>query len=155
MATDWTALQAAALQTASLQAALETSGATCLYWRDGQQILSQENGVRPLLHWLRQDPKALQGVLIADKVVGKAAALLIVYGGVAGVYAGVLSEPAAAVLTAAGIPFTAGARVARIRNRAGDGLCPMEARVLAVDDPEQAYRVLSQAVFGDTEPNKR
>lgn len=140
MMVDWTALHVA----------LEASGATCLVQRDGEQMVSAESGIRPLLSWLRETPDTLYGALVADKVVGKAAALLLVHGGVAGVWAGVISEPAAAVLERAGILFAAGERTARIRNRAGTGLCPMEARVLAIEDPAQAYRVLQEAVFGQS-----
>ena len=41
---------------------------------------SQERGVKPLLHLLTDKKGFLKGAFVADKVIGKAAALLMVLG---------------------------------------------------------------------------
>ena len=63
---------------------------------------------------------------MADKVVGKGAAALMVLGRVRRVYADVLSEPAYGLLFQTGISVSYGRLVSAIRNRAGNGWCPVE-----------------------------
>ena len=63
----------------------------------------------------------LKGFSAADKVVGKGAAFLYVMAGVKEVYASVMSEKAAALLSEYGIDGFCGQKVDRIRNRQGTG----------------------------------
>ena len=71
---------------------------------DGEVSTYGKPGVRDLEHLLKHQPEVLKGALVADKVVGKAAAALMVVGGVAQVYAEVLSEKAVPFLQKAQIP---------------------------------------------------
>ncbi|HIW72699.1 MAG TPA: DUF1893 domain-containing protein [Firmicutes bacterium] len=130
----------------ALYALLENEGLTCVVSRDGALFRSEERGVRPLLHWLRADPAFCRGGLAADRVVGKAAAMLFVYGGIRAVYAGVVSEPALAVLRRAGVEADYGKLVPYIINRDRTGRCPMETLVLEVDDPAEAFALLDRKV---------
>ena len=63
---------------------------------------------------------------IADKVVGKGAAALMVLGGVEGLFADVVSRPALELLAGAGIAVEYTVVVPNIVNRAGTGTCPVE-----------------------------
>ncbi len=130
-----------------LKAALETGGYTCVLWANGELLFSRERGVKPLLCWIREG-KDLRGALAADKVVGKAAALLYAYMGASAVYAGVAGEAAAAVLARHSVFAEIGRTVPRIRNRAGTGFCPMETAVWDVEDPAEAFALLQQKVYG-------
>lgn len=112
--------------------------------RDGREHVSDRRGIAPVLELLDRDPGFLQGAAVADKVVGKAAALLFVRGGVEGVYARTLSEKAAAVLQAHGLRVACLEKVPYIVNRAGDGMCPMERCVWEIDDPLMAEAALRQ-----------
>lgn len=125
---------------------LQTQAATCVCVGQGEPYISYERGIRPLLILLRQHPEQLCGAQVADKVVGKAAALLFCYGKIGQLYAQVLSRPAKEVLEKEGIAFSYGSLVERIRNRTGDGLCPMEERAMTVDSPAQAYEMFSEIV---------
>ncbi len=108
-----------------------------------QGVLSaQERGIKPILHWLAYAPDALRGAAIADKVVGKAAALLFIQGGISCLHTRVISQPALDILTAHQITVTYDQKVERISNRAGDGLCPMESRVIDIFDPAEGYAAL-------------
>ena len=73
-----------------------------------------------------------------------AAAMLMVYGGVAQVYASVISEPAATCFTENGIVYFCDQTVDYIVNRSGDGMCPMEQCCLTIDSPAEAYTALKQ-----------
>ncbi|MCI8553873.1 MAG: DUF1893 domain-containing protein [Clostridiales bacterium] len=122
------------------------SKASCLVLRGGRRLTSSERGIRPLLNWLREDSRCFEQACVADKIVGRAAALLLVYGGVEQVYADTLSEGAAAVLTAFSIPYICGRCVPFIRNRENTGMCPMEQRVQGIETPQEAFAILSAAV---------
>lgn len=64
---------------------------TCVWCRDDELLTSKEAGLRPLLTRIREG-KDLSGFYAADKIVGRAAALLYVKLGAAGVYASVMSR---------------------------------------------------------------
>ena len=116
---------------------LEKENYTCVICRGDDVITDRRRGVRPLLELL-ESGKDLHGYSAADKVVGKAAAFLYCLLGVKALHAGVLSVPARDVLVSAGISVEWGSLVPAIRNRAGDGFCPMETAVWDLTDPALA-----------------
>lgn len=92
----------------------------------GQVRTFSKPGVRDLEHLLDHEPEMLRGALIADKVIGKAAAGMAAYGGVRAVYADVLSRRAIPLLEANGIPYAYAALCERIIRPEGDTRCPLE-----------------------------
>ena len=114
---------------------------TCALCRGEELLTDTRRGVAPLLALL-DSGRDLTGYAAADKVVGKAAAFLYVRLGVTHVYAPVMSEPARAVLTAHGIEAAWDTCPPAIRNRAGDGYCPMERAVWDLTDPAEAEKVV-------------
>ncbi|MBQ8917946.1 MAG: DUF1893 domain-containing protein, partial [Oscillospiraceae bacterium] len=111
-------------------------------------------GVKPLLNWLQQTSN-WQGYCAADRVVGRAAAFLYLLMGVKQLYAGVLSQHALRLLEQHHIECEYGRLVPAIRNRAGDGFCPMESAVRNIDDPEEAVSVIKQTLEALQERKKR
>lgn len=114
---------------------------TCVFYKAEQVVTCKERGVKPLLA-LMAAGKDLQGWSVADKVVGKAAAMLYVCMNVREVYAPVMSEGAEQTLLRHGIAALYDTCVERIQNRRGDGLCPMESAVWDIDDPQKALEIL-------------
>lgn len=100
---------------------------------------SKERGVKPLMHLLKEKKGFLKGASVADKVIGKAAALLMALGEIKEVHTLIISEPAIKVFEKYNIPCFYDKKVDRIVNRTGDGLCPMETLCLDVDDPQEAF----------------
>ena len=104
-----------------------------------------ERGIKTLLSlqagWL-------SGAFVADRIVGKAAAMLLVRGGAVEVYAEVISEPALEVFKAHRIICLYGTVVKNIINRDKTGICPMEQAVSGVDDIEKAYGILVEKTGG-------
>ena len=82
---------------------------------------------------------SFKGFTAADKVVGKAAALLYALMGVSSLYASVISEGALTVCKSFGISVEYGALAQNIINRRGDGFCPMEQAVADISDPQTAF----------------
>ena len=120
---------------------LESGGYTCVI-TDGDLVLtSTMRGVKPLVQFL-ESGKAFAGFSAADKVVGRATAYLYVLLGVKELFAQVISKPALAVLQANGIAVEFGDLVPNIINRKGDGICPFEAAVMDITDPQNAYTAI-------------
>ena len=95
--------------------------------RKGDTIrIFRQPGVRDLLTLLHAEPEFTAGASIADKVVGKGAAALMVLCGFSEVWAEVLSVPARELLEQAGVKVGCRTEVPNIINRAGDGICPVE-----------------------------
>lgn len=111
---------------------------TLVLCKDGEFLQSDRHGVAPMLDFLREG-RDLSGCSAADRVVGKAVAMLFLKAGIREVYAKTLSEGAETYLTAHGIPVQAETRTKRILNRAGTGPCPMEATVTDTEDAEEGY----------------
>ncbi len=111
--------------------------------------LSEEKGIRPMILWLEESPDFLRGASVADKIVGRAAAMIMTYAGVKEVYASVISNSAIEVLKDAGIDVTYSMSAIAISTRRGDGICPMERAVAPIKDPEAAYKALREKVFSE------
>ena len=67
---------------------------SCIICNNHEIRLFHERGVKDIYRLLKEEPDFLNGSFIADKVIGKAAAALMILGGVKEVFAGVISRPA-------------------------------------------------------------
>ncbi len=112
----------------------------------GELHTSSKKGIAPIMEVLATDPKFLQGALVADRVIGKAAAMLLVKAGIWELYAEVISEHARMFLEVHNIPITYSKVVPYIINRKGDGMCPMESTVLDMKNVNEAYVALQKKV---------
>ena len=117
--------------------ALEKEGRTFAAVKDGKVISSVKRGVVPLLEML-DSAQSYAGWSCADKVAGKAPAMIYVLLGVKEVYARVMTREAMRILGSAGISFTYDIPADTIQNRQGTGMCPMEDTVSGIEDPEAA-----------------
>lgn len=102
------------------------SGNHSLVVENGEIRTFDGRGVSDLFRLLNEDPELLEGAIVADKVIGKGAAALMILGGIREVYAGVISKPALALFEKSGIKISYGKQVEHIINRKGDGICPVE-----------------------------
>lgn len=124
---------------------LQSEGCTlAVVFAGGGRFTSDGKGVRPLLECIDRYGAALRGAAVADRVTGRAAALLYAGAGVTAVYAAVLSREAEEALKQHGIQIEADTLVPRIVNRTGDGLCPMETSVLGISDPAEARKAIER-----------
>lgn len=108
-------------------------GHTLALCRGGEVMTSDLRGVMPMLGFLREG-RDLSGFCAADRVVGRAAAMLFAKAGVRAVFAEVMSDGAVALLAAHGIDASCDVRTAAIENRQKTGLCPMESAVAGIED---------------------
>ncbi len=124
---------------------LESTDCTCVFCREETVLTDNRRGVRPLLDLL-ESKTDLTDFAAADKVVGKAAAFLYCLLGIRTIYAGVISEPALAVLKERGIAVSFGSLVPSIRNRTQDGPCPMERAVWNLNDPQEGLAAIYETL---------
>ena len=117
-----------------------------IYKSDASVIVSNDRGVAPLMQLLKEDALQLRDSMVADKVIGKAASLLMVYAGVKEVYTPTISKPAVEVFNNHNIKLSYDNIVERIINRKGDGLCPMETLCLDIENPEEAFKVILKKI---------
>ena len=117
--------------------------ATLVAVRGDEVITCTERGIRPLLAWVREG-RDLRGFSVADKVVGKAPALLYAILGPDAVFSPVMSWTGRAVLLAACIATSYDVLVPHIQNRAKSGQCPMDAAVEGVWEPYEAASALAE-----------
>ena len=124
---------------------LRDGQAACVVLRDSEIIRAETGrGVAPMIR-LYEDG-ALQGAYVVDKIVGKAAAMLMTLGGVSGCYALTVSRAALDWFVGHGIPVEYEVCAEYIVNRAGDGICPMEQTVKELTDATEALAALKQKI---------
>lgn len=114
---------------------------TCVLCRGDALISSEKAGIAPMVEFIT-DEINLHGFSAADKIIGKAAALLFVLAGVHEVYADVMSTSAMEIFKQHSIPFSYGEKTTVIVNRTGTGSCPMEQAVQGLTDPRAALEAI-------------
>ena len=108
----------------------------------GEVTSYNRKGVRDLIYLLDNEPERLQGARVADKVIGKAAAGLIIRGGVKCLYAEILSRQALPLLDNNHIDYTYGTLVDAIVIPEGDNRCPLEQIVASATDAKGVESLL-------------
>ena len=136
---------AAADALASAKTILREGRATCVVIQ-ARKIVKTEcgSGIKPVM--ALYESGSLQGALVADKIIGKAAAMLLVLGGVKRCYGEVMSRAGYEFLKEHGVEAEYGQMIEHIQNRTKDGVCPMEQTVETLTDPAEGYKALQQTL---------
>ena len=125
------------------QAIQALGGHTLALCKDGGIITSDKRGVAPMVGFIREG-KELHGYSAADKVVGKAAAMLFIKAGITALHAVTLSKSAEALLKSHGVTVSCDTSAEYIINRDKTGMCPREQTVLDTDDIEKGTKLIMQ-----------
>ena len=116
---------------------LLSTGISCAAVKGAKEYLSEGRGVAPLLDFI-DSGMDFSFFSAADKIVGRAAALLFAKLGIKELYAEVLSENAEEILKKNGIEYSFGVKTKNIINRKGDDICPMEKATDGIENPDEA-----------------
>lgn len=127
-----------------LKKLLSDNDYTCVIKKGDTIITSTERGIKPVITMLKGNINALKGAVVCDKVIGRAAALLFVYGGISAVHTMVISKTALEVFEENNVSVTYDKLVDRIQNRSKTGLCPMETLAMDITSPADAYAFFSK-----------
>ncbi len=115
-----------------------------MVFREDELIFqSSGRGIAPLIEAIDTvGSENLRGVTTADRVVGKAAALLNLYMGAVEVHAGVISSGAKKSLSEHGVEYQFLEDTDVVKAKDGVVFCPFEKLVWDVSDPEEAHTLI-------------
>lgn len=131
--------------------ALESEGISAVAFdRQGKEVVSVSGrGVKPLFNVVKEGlkkPYRYLNLYWGDKVLGKAAVMLLLFLKPAFVYGKTLSETGEEVLRDERIPYSYGKRVAFIQNRDATGMCPFEEAVKEARTKEEAFAKIEELI---------
>ena len=109
-------------------------------------VVERGRGVSPLLKIYDNHRAEMQDSAVVDKVIGRAAAFIVIAGKSGSVYGKIMSEDAMELLKKHNIKYSCGLQVPRILNNKRDGLCPLEASVLGIEDPRLALTAMRKRI---------
>ena len=113
---------------------------TLVIVKNGQVLFQTDaHRISGFLRAVDQFGDQLKGTSLADRVAGKALALLCVYAGVRQVYAEVLSRKAQAVFESNGVVFEWKDIVDNVLDMNKAGVCPFEKVAADIADPKLSY----------------
>ena len=114
---------------------------------DGAEFrMFHQRGVKDLYDILSTQPELLRGAFIADKVVGKGAAALMILGGIDSLYTDTISEAALELFARYDIEVKYGKLVPHIINRAGTGMCPVESLCKECETAEECLPLIKDFI---------
>lgn len=115
---------------------LEEENYSLVVVKGGKVIFtSEDKGIKPMYYLSKNMKDEVKGGSIADKVIGRGAALLSIYLDIKQVYGKVMSKEAVEVLEGGNIAYGFETLCDRIQNRDKSGLCPVEKLSLNIVDP--------------------
>jgi hypothetical protein len=120
--------------------ALEDTGNSLMVYKEGELIFeSKLAGIRPHLVAIDELGEELEGTLMVDKILGRAAAFLVIYSKAAEAIGAIVSTPGKQVLEKYGVKLGYSQEVPHIKMDNGVIYCPFERMVQGIVDPVEAY----------------
>ena len=122
---------------------LNEKKASLLVYNNDSLSSYHKNGVHDLLELVQNEPARLKGAMVADKIIGKASASLIVLGGVKEVHTNTICTPAKEMLQKAGVKLSFTDEVPYIINRTKTGQCPLDSTLGNVTVPAECLPLIA------------
>lgn len=127
----------------SIKTLLEEYKYSCILIANEEIMMTSfDKGINPLYKYIKRNGISSNPLIMGDKIVGKAVALLAVHVGVKYIYTRVISKGAIEILNYHSIKFDYEEIVPFINNRKKDGQCPMEASLDNVIDPLEGFNII-------------
>lgn len=129
---------------------LHSKGCSCVI-RNGEVVREYyQRGVKDLYELYKVDSKFLNGASVADKVIGRAAAALLILGGVKRLYADTISQLALDILSKSDMEVSYSQAVPQIINRTKTAPCPLESATRDIESLEQIFVAIEEFVSSHT-----
>lgn len=125
---------------------LDAGGYSCVMAKGDHIRTFTRRGVADLYDLLQEDAAFMHGASVADKVIGKAAASLMVLGQIKEVFVHTISQPALKLLQDAGIPVHYDEVVHHIINRDHTDWCPLEKASRDLHSPQEIYPIIQRFI---------
>lgn len=117
----------------------ETNASLVVLYANGECKAYYQNRIKDIKEILQQDRMALQGAVIADKVIGKVAGSILTVAGVKEIYADVMSQYALPVLEQNHVKYEYKNLTDYVQNNDKTGMCPMENKYKEEKDIHKIY----------------
>ena len=121
---------------------LNRQGLSLLVFNHDSLTTHSNRGIRDLLLLITEQPERLHGAVVADKVIGKSAAAIMIVGGVKEVHTNLICTPARELFETNGVRIFAAEEVPMILNRDRSGMCPMDTRIANIESIEECVAIL-------------
>ena len=109
--------------------------------KDGKTIFtSSGKGIKPLYTALQEHKNKLEGSSVADRVTGRAAAMICAYAGIKQLKTKLISDNAINILKETNIIYEYNERALFIENRDRTGMCPVETLSLKTENIEELLK---------------
>lgn len=103
-----------------------TKASLVVLYSNGECKEYYQNRIKDIKEILKENREALQGAVIADKVIGKVAGSILTVAGVKEIYADVISKYAIPILDNNDIKYEYKYLTDYVQNNEKTGMCPME-----------------------------
>lgn len=125
---------------------LKDGGYTFVAVKGDEIRTSTLRGVAPIIKLIDTEPQFLCGASVADKVIGKASAMLLYAYGVKEIYTPLISEKALEYSENKKIKIAYNEKTDHIINRDKTDICPMEKCVLNTNDEKEAEMLIRNKI---------
>jgi len=128
---------------------LDEKGVRIAVVKEGKLIYkSDERGIKPMYTLAMKLKDGLSNASVADRVIGKGAAILCKHMGVREVHGRLMSDNAIELLRGSNIQFTYEEKCAYIENEDRTGLCPIEKLSIDIEDGDVLLRRIGEFIKG-------
>ena len=135
-------LRGATLEGFQMLDMLNEQGLSLLVYNNDSLTTHANRGVQDLLQLLSEQPERLNGAVVADKIIGKAAAAIMATGGVREVHTNIICTPAKQLFEQQGILVFATEEVPMILNRDRSSMCPIDTQIADIESIEECVDIL-------------
>ncbi|WIV12625.1 DUF1893 domain-containing protein [Proteiniborus sp. MB09-C3] len=124
---------------------LEEKELTLAIVKEGKILFTSiDKGIKPIYTAVRELKEELKGASVADKVIGKAAAILCKYADIKELYTRLISSEAIKIFEDSSIKFFYDESSPYIKNRDKTDMCPVEKLSQKVDSPTELVQKISE-----------
>ncbi len=126
---------------------IEENGLSLVVVKEGNILfMSTDRGIKPIYTAATGYKKGLNGSCVADRVTGRAAAILCKYGNIEEIHTDVISNEAIRIFKNSGIKYFYEENSQYIKNRDKTDICPIEKLAYGVDDPQVLIQKISEFI---------
>lgn len=105
---------------------------------------SKEESVGSIVGLLENRPELLENAVVADKIIGRAVAMVCDFTSVKFCYGQIVSKGAVDIFKENNLPYEAAKVVGAIKNRDNSDLCPIEKLTLGIDDSSEGIKKIKE-----------
>jgi hypothetical protein len=124
---------------------IEEKSLTLVVVKEGNILFtSADRGIEPIYTAVTNFKEGLEGSGVADRVTGRAAAILCRYGKIAEIHTDLISDEAIRIFKNSGIKYFYEEYSPYIKNRDKTDMCPVEKLAYGIDNPQELIQRISE-----------